>query len=118
MGDHGELHYGFFGLTALGPTSSFKQGQMLSMGASTFTDEEWMQAFDRFDADGSGLILSSPTRSSVDSSQAPTLSSTVATEVATVLSSLVRNQPLSASQSSNFRNCYLIALMKRDHPHV
>lgn len=56
MGDHGELHYGFFGLTALGPTSTFKQGQMLSMGTSVFSDEEWLRAFNRYDADGSGQL--------------------------------------------------------------
>jgi hypothetical protein len=56
MAEHHELHYGFFGLTALGPTSTFKQGQMLAMGCSVFSDDEWRQAFARFDADGSGQL--------------------------------------------------------------
>ena len=34
----------------------FAQGQMLAMGASVFSDAEWLQAFGRFDSDGSGQL--------------------------------------------------------------
>lgn len=56
MAHHGELHYGFFGLTALGPSSTFKQGQKLSVGVTLFSDEEWMQSFAQFDSDKSGNL--------------------------------------------------------------
>jgi len=56
MTDGHDLHYGFFGLTALGPTSTFAQGAMLAMGVSEFTDEEWETGFNKFDADNSGEL--------------------------------------------------------------
>jgi hypothetical protein len=56
MGDHHELHYGFFGLTALGPTSTFAQGAMLAVGVSEFSDDEWEAGFNKFDADKSGQL--------------------------------------------------------------
>ena len=51
-----ELHYGFFGLTSLGTTSAFKFGLMSMMDMSEFSDEEWIEAFDKFDIDKSGVL--------------------------------------------------------------
>ena len=56
MAEHHDLHYGFFGLTALGPTSTFKQGTMLAMGVSEFSDAEWEEGFTKFDKDKSNFL--------------------------------------------------------------
>jgi|EP00945_MAST-04E_sp_MAST-4E-sp1_P007738 hypothetical protein len=55
-GGHTELHYGFFGLTALGAASSFKFTSVELMDPTQFTDQEWMEAFARFDNGGSGIM--------------------------------------------------------------
>ena len=52
-----ELHYGFFGLTALGAASAFKFTSIQLMDVTEFTDDEWMAEFDRAASEGGFLNL-------------------------------------------------------------
>eukprot|EP00943_MAST-04B_sp_MAST-4B-sp1_P000414 g414.t1 len=52
-----ELHYGFFGLTALGAASAFKFNSIELMDVTEFTDDEWMNEFDRAASEGGFLNL-------------------------------------------------------------
>ena len=45
-----------FGITALGPPNNFQSGLVSALGFTVFTDEEFVQAFRRFDKDNSGAI--------------------------------------------------------------
>lgn len=56
-GKHSELHYGFFGLTALGASSSFNFSSIQLMDVTEFSNEEWMQEFDRIASEGGFLSL-------------------------------------------------------------
>ena len=52
-----DLHYGFFGLTALGAASSFKFTSIELMDVTEFSDDEWMREFDGIASDGGFLNL-------------------------------------------------------------
>jgi hypothetical protein len=53
---HTEIHYGFFGLTALGAASAFNFNSLKLMDPTEFSDKEWMESFARFDNGGSGIM--------------------------------------------------------------
>jgi|LauGreDrversion4_2_1035121.scaffolds.fasta_scaffold1014313_1 hypothetical protein len=46
----------FFGITALGPPSSFQAGLVSALGINVFSVEEFEATFRRMDKDGSGAI--------------------------------------------------------------
>lgn len=46
----------FFGITALGAQNPFQANLVNAIGLNAFTREEFKQAFDRIDSDGSGYI--------------------------------------------------------------
>ena len=45
-----------FGITSLGPPNSFQSGLVNALGINVFNDDEFEQAFQRVDKDGSGAI--------------------------------------------------------------
>ena len=46
----------FFGITALGPPSTFQANLVNALGINVFSDEEFEATFHRVDKDGSGTI--------------------------------------------------------------